>query len=329
MKKSILVLFIAVLAFTAYANSNKIINDAVFAVKGEKVYSPSFTGSFILYMIAPDRLAGWSGRLRDNIEKPNIPQKYQDLPVLGGWWQDDIVDKELVLKHKVKKAFVIDDPAKPDPRVEDLKKLGMDVLIIPAEKTDDYIPLLRALGRQMGITERGEELAAFGEEMLAKTRAMVRDVPEDKKPSVYSGRGPTGLSGMCGLDVLKIAGGKNILNCPFGTNQQLSIEQLMALNPDIILIANPDGRVVLNDPRWHRLRAYKEGKLFVVPFGPFGWMHSPEIGRFISVPWIACKLYPDKCTFDLEAETKRFYKLFLRMDLSDTHLNTILYRYGK
>ena len=329
MKKLLLALLITVLAFiTACAASKDATDSTAFAVEGEKVYSPTFTGCFILYLLAPERLAGWSGRLMDH-EKEYISQEYQDIPVIGGWWESQPIDKELVIKHKIKKAFVIGDPEKPDDRVEDLKKLGMDVLIIKADRIEEYIPLLRELGRQMGIPERGEELAAFGEEMLTRTRDMVMDIPEDEKASVYAGHGPVGLNGMCALDALDIAGGKNAIQCQAGSHRQFSFEQVMTLDPDTIIITNPAGRVVMDDPKWHRLRAYKEGRIYVVPFGPFGWMHMPEITRFMGTPWLACKLYPGRCAIDIEAETRRFYELFMHTNLSNSQLNEILYRYGK
>ena len=328
MKNLLIIILVITFSFTA-----KAADIADFAVKGEKVYSPTLSGAFLVYMIAPDRLAGWSGTLMEH-ELKYLPKKYQDLPVLGGWQKDLPIDKELIAKYNITKAFVLGDPDKPNPRVDELKSLGMDVLIMKADDIYGYIPLFRELARQMGLTERGNELALFGEEMLIRTRVMVKDIPDSEKKRVYAGSGSKGLSAMCYMDSMEIAGGKNAYECPPGTEagaeKPLTLEEVKGLKLDVILLTNPAAATVMDDSEWQKLAAYKEKRLYVVPYGPFGWLHhfSPYT-RVIGTPWLACKLYPKECSFDIEKEAKRYYKLFLGVELSEKQLEEILYRYGK
>ena len=319
MKNVLIVLFVA-FSLTAYAADKD-----VFAVKGEKIYSPTLAGSFVIYIMAPDRLAGWNGQLMQH-ETDYLPKKYQNLPVLGGWQK---LDKEALKKQKVTKAFVIGDPDNPSARVEELKSLGMDVLILKASNIDEYVTLLQELGRQMGIPKRGNELAALGKELLDKTRNMVKDIPDEEKVSAFFGSGSSGLSGICYLDALEIAGGKNAYDCPAGElgEAPVSFEQLLELDPNLIFLTNPSAQNAPNDPQWHNLTAYKEKRLYVVPFGPLGWLHhATPANRFIGAPWLACKLYPEKCNIDIEKEAKRYYKLFFNMGLNDKQLKQIMYR---
>lgn len=322
--KKFLVVILVLFSFNVFA-----VDNATFAVKGEKIYSPTLMGSFIIYVMAPDRLAGWSGEFKQ-YEKEYIQEKYQKLPIFGGW-QGQPIDENQIKAHNVKKAFVIGDPEKSNPRIDALKAMGMDVLILKANTIEDYPSFFRELGRQMGLPDRGNELASYGEEMLEKTRAMLKNMPDTSKKTVFAGSGPDGLSAICFMDALEIAGGKNAYNCPadavIGSEKQFSFEQLLALDPEVIIVTNPAGRRVLDDPKWHELTAYKNGQLYVPPYGPFGWLHHfTPFTRFIGTPWLACKLYPDKCTIDIEKETKRFYKLFMNINLSDKQLNQILYR---
>ena len=307
-------------------------NDATFAVNGEKIYSPTLAGCFLIYMIAPDRLAGWSGSLKQH-ELEYLPEKYQKLPMLGGWWKSEPINKDLIAKHKITKAFLLGTPKKLTSHVDELKGMGMDILILDADFIEDYIALYEELGRQMGLTARGKELAAFGREMIDKTRAMVKDIPDSEKKSVYAGSGPKGLSAMCYMDAMEIAGGKNAVTCPEGTNphseQSMTLEQVKALNADVMLITNPAGAQVMKDPAWLDLPAYKEKRLIVVPHGPLGWLHHfTPYTRFIGAPWLAATLYPEKCNIDITKEAKRYYKLFFGITLSDKQLKQIMYKYN-
>jgi iron complex transport system substrate-binding protein len=63
----------------------------------------------------------------------------------------------------------------------------------------------------------------------------------------------------------------------------------------------------------------------VVPYGPFGFMHTPEITRFIGIKWLACKLYPDRCAINMVEETKKFTKLFMHADITDAEAKDILH----
>ncbi|WP_010261959.1 ABC transporter substrate-binding protein [Treponema primitia] len=292
----------------------------------EKIYGPNFTDNFILYIMDPDRLAGWSGRLMDH-EKRYIPEQYQQLPVFGGWWGGGIPDRELLLREGVKRALITSpNPEIVDSRAADLEQLGIRILSLKAAELKDYITVLRDLGREMGIPERGEELARYGEDALAKVTAWTSGLSESEKPRVYIAHGPVGLATMQARDLLELAGGRNAID--FGGLQSwptMTFEQVMELDPDVILVSNPDGaRNVSADPKWKTLRAYKEGRLYIVPLGPFGWMHMPEVTRFIGAQWLAWKLHPDRCDLDIRAETKRFTDLFMHTNLTEAQIDDIL-----
>ena len=289
----------------------------------EKIYSPTFTGNFILYILDRDSVAGWVGPLMKR-EKTYMPQKYQDLPVLGGWWEVPI-DREVLIKDGIKKAVVlVPDPENPDKRVEDLKKLGLEVKLFKAASIYDYPALMRELGAYMGIPERGEALALFGERMLEATSQMVKDLSEKEHVRVYIAHGSNGISTMCYLDALELARGINAIDCPRGEHANVDFETIMKADPDVVIITNPSASKVMNDPQWARLRAAKEGRMYIVPYGPFGWMHMPEITRFMGAPWLACTLYPDKCKVDIAKETKTFMSLFMYTELDEAGVRKIL-----
>ncbi len=300
----------------------------------DKMWGASVSAAFMIYIVNPDRLAGWPSPLYE-YESNFIPDKYKKLPVLGSWHGGGgLPDKELLVKYKMKKALVLTMSGQvPDDMSAQIKKLGMEITVLDGAFLEGYIPAFRALGKELGVPERGEELARYSEEAVIKVKAMSADIPENKKPKVFVAEGNDGLSSSCVYEILEMAGGVNAHKCVPEANSarvQLSFERIVMSDPDVILIQNPFyAPKFKDDPKWKRLRAYKEGKVYVVPYGPFGWMDKPAPVKFMAAQWLACKLYPDKCTIDLEAETKKFYRLFMHIDLAGGQLDTILYRYGK
>ena len=156
---------------------------------------------------------------------------------------------------------------------------------------------------------------------------MVKEIKDSEKLRIYMAYNQDGLTTWCKAEELDIVKAINDFECPQGrqTHRQLSFEQIMSYDPDVILITSPFfGHAYKNDPKWRRLRAYKEGRIYVVPYGPFGWLDKPAVVKFIGVQWLACELYPDKCTVDMVQETQRFMKLFMHLDITETQAEEIL-----
>jgi iron complex transport system substrate-binding protein len=281
---------------------------------------------FLIYVVNPDRLAGWAGDLYE-YEKPYISEKYQKLPKLGGWHGGGgIPDKEMLLRHKVKNALYISISRSMSENTEELLELGMDIYVLKTAGLDESVAVLRDMGKLLGVPERGRELAEYAQNALDETRAMVKDIPQNERPRVYVASGIDGLQSTCKSQILEIAGGRNAIECDKEIYaRQISFEQIMRANPDALVIQNPFFVKKFNsEAQWKRLRAYRNGRVYIVPFGPFSWMDKPEAVKYIAIKWLSCKLYPDRCKLDLHAETKKFMKLFMHLDLPDAEIKKIL-----
>lgn len=293
------------------------------------VWGATVPSTFMIYIVNPDSLAGWHGKLYD-YESKFILDKYKSLPILGSWHNEGgIPDKEMLLRERVKKAFLIatsnHSPANMKP---DLDKMGIQTVVMDGNNLNDYIVMFRKLGDMLGVPQRGEELAVYCENALKTTRGMVKDIKDSERPRVYVADRMDGLTTGCNIEVLDIVGGINVFQCDDKNStayRKFSFEQIMNFDPDVIFITDPKfSQTYKDDPKWHRLRAYKTGRMYVVPYGPFGWMDKPAALRFTAMQWMACKLYPDRCTVDMDAETKKFMKLFFAIDIDNATLAEIL-----
>ena len=292
------------------------------------IWGATVPSSFILYIVAPDRIAGWPAKLYA-YETRYIPEKYRKLPILGSWHGGGgIPDKEMLLKMKVKKAFIFS--ATPlhstDMMYEEIRKLGIEVFLMESTTVQEDIALFKKLGEILEVPERGLELALYGEEALARTLKII-EAGSEKHPRVYLA-GKNGLSSVCNSRLLDLTGAENVYKCE-GTNEtfrQLDFEQIMGFDPDVVLITDPNfASEYHKDPKWKTLRAYREGRFYVVPHGPFGWMDKPsQAMQFIGMQWLACTLYPERCNIDMLTETKKFIKLFMHTEMTDKEVAAIL-----
>jgi iron complex transport system substrate-binding protein len=321
---SLLGLVVLALACSCTPPKNKASGERILAPP-DKIYSPNFGDGFLVYMMDPERVAGWATPLKGH-ETKFIPERYQELPMFGGWWSNGIPDKELLLREGVKKGFISQsDPEKDDERREDLEKQGIAFLVLKSGGLTSYAPLFRELGRQMVLEERGEALAGYFDEALSRVQGWTAGLGEEEMPRVYIAHGPVGLVSQKADEALKLAGARNVLDFSNNSYPQVSFEEIMRLDPDVIVVSNPDGaRSVRADPKWRTLRAAREGRLYVVPMGPFGWMHQPELMRIMGVQWLAWKLHPARCDIDIRRETKRFTDLFMHTNLSEAQIDDIL-----
>ncbi len=299
------------------------------------VYGASPPSTFMLYALDPDLIGGWNTPLRD-YEKRFIPEKYWQLPILGGWYgQGFIPDRETLMASGLKKAFVLSGSFHDGDKItKTLESLGMKVVAVPGMRMDSLAGCFRILGREFGRPERGEELARYTEEALAKVRSALADLPAAQRPRVFFAQEEDGLGTACKgserSEVLEWAGAENVHACPQGMNEampRISFEQLMAYDPDVLLIYSPKlAAAAGTDAKWGRLRAVRAGRAYLVPRGPFSWLDRPAgYMRVIGVQWLANLLHPDRFTSDMAAETKRFVNVFFHFNAADAQVKALLY----
>jgi iron complex transport system substrate-binding protein len=302
------------------------------------VYGATPPSTFTLYALDPELLAGWNTPLRD-YEKKFIPAKYHSLPILGGWYgQGFVPDREVLLASGLKKAFYLAQGFQDGlPISETLAKLGMEVIRIPGVRLNEQAATFRAMGRAFNRAERGEALAAYAEATLAKVGAAMEKLPPEKRVRMYVALEADGLASFCRrserAEVFDLAGAENVHDCPPGTQEaflRLTFEQLMAYDPEVVLVFHPNlMRKIPDDPKWQQLAAVRQGRVLFMPRGPFSWLERPaSYMRLIGIQWLANALHPDFYEADIRAESAAFMKLFFNLDLSGEEMDDLFKPYG-
>lgn len=302
----------------------------------ESVFSAGPVAAIFLYMVVPDKLLGWNYELND-VEKSIILDKYQDLPNFG---MGDAVNYEAVIaanptiainSGKINDAMVSDCDALSE-------SLGIPVVAVDNE-LNNSAEAFRFMGELLGVEDHAEELAQYAEQVFTDINAL-SDIPEEKKVSVYFGNGEDSLEtaprGSQHAQILDAINAVNVADLELGDGSrvQISAEQLLAWDPDVIVVngepkADKSGSSaaedILSNPDYASLKAVEDQKVYGTPNAPFSWVDRPAgPNRLIGMRWFSALIYPEYIKCDINEEIHKFFDLFYHVDLSDEQLENVL-----
>lgn len=302
----------------------------------ESVFSAGPVAAIFLYMVAPDKLLGWNYELND-VEKSIILDKYQDLPNFG---MGDAVNYEAVIaanptiainSGKINDAMVSDCDALSE-------SLGIPVVAVDNE-LNNSAEAFRFMGELLGVEDHAEELAQYAEQVFTDINAL-SDIPEEKKVSVYFGNGEDSLEtaprGSQHAQIFDVINAVNVADLELGDGSrvQISAEQLLAWDPDVIVVngepkadksGNSAAEDILSNPDYASLKAVQDQKVYGTPNAPFSWVDRPAgPNRLIGMRWFSALIYPEYIKCDINEEIHKFFDLFYHVDLSDEQLENVL-----
>ena len=302
----------------------------------ESVFSTGPVAAIFMYMVALDKLLGWNYELND-VEKSIILEKYHDLPNFG---MGDAINYEAVIAAnptialncgKINDAMVSDCDALS-------KSLGIPVIAVDNE-LNNSAEAFRFMGELLGVEDHAEELAEYSEKIFTDI-ASLADIPEDEKVSVYFGNGEDSLEtaprGSQHAQILDAVNVTNVADLELGDGSrvQISAEQLLAWNPDVIVVngepkadksGNSAAEDILSNPDYASLKAVQDNKVYGTPNAPFSWVDRPAgPNRLIGMRWLSAVVYPEYIKCDVNEEIREFFNLFYHVDLSDEQLENVL-----
>ena len=298
----------------------------------ERIYASGPPASILVFAVAPDKLIGWTSAWRD-AEKPFIAKKYADLPTLGRLTgRGNTANVEVVLGAK---PDVIIDYGTVNPTLSSLadrvqQQTGIPYLLLDGD-FDRMAEAIRQVGTIANEEKRGEALARYAQETVADTNKRIAGVPSGRRPRVYYGRGPqglsTGLAGSINMESIEQLGAVNVAaEMGRGGLVQVSVEQVLRWNPDVVITIDPNFYAAApSHSLWRELPAIKAGRFHLAPSVPFGWIDfPPSINRLIGLRWLARILYPQAFPEDLRPIVRDFYTRCYHQAPSEAQLDQLL-----
>lgn len=186
--------------------------------------------------------------------------------------------------------------------------------------------------------KRADKYISYLDSKLNMITKITSTIPKDQKPKVLhvTSLAPLTVDGSNTIiDAwIQAAGGINAAADVKGNNKQVSPEQMLQWNPDVIILSsntlmkNANGKEIMNtllqDTTWQKVNAVKSGKVYFNPDGAFYWdRYSAE--EALQIQWAAKTLHPDKFqNIDIIKETRYFYKTFLNYNLTEEEANKII-----
>ena len=302
------------------------------------VLSTSPTTTTTVYMLAPNKLGGWNFNLTDSAKK-YIPSKYQNLPTIGGWFGQNTGNYETFISMNpdvVLEGYNIQGD--PNSTITERQKNMGSISVVGVQDTTNvtqYAPSIKFLGQLLGEEQQADKLISFYSNVTQTVNSTVSAIPQDQRVKVYYAEGSAGLqtdpSGSMHGQLIDLCGGINVATVPAnlksGGMTQVSLEQVLKWNPEVIITENAQFyNSVYSNSSWQDVPAVKSHRVYLAPNAPFSWFdHPPAVNTIIGIPWTAKVIYPDKFkSLNMTNLTKEFYSDFYHVNLTDSDVKNIL-----
>jgi iron complex transport system substrate-binding protein len=195
---------------------------------------------------------------------------------------------------------------------------GLPVVIAHFETIEHYMDDIRIVAQCVDAEDRAEQLIAYLQGQLDEIAARVGDIPEEEKVRVFYGGHE--IDHVYTPDTFEhaqivLAGGVNVAQELSGWLPDVSPEQLLVWDPEVIVVLNgTDVEAIFNDPQVSSVSAIKNGQVYALPEA--GWDFSSPRALF-AIEWLATKLYPERfADVDIEAAADEFYQAVFGVDYS-------------
>lgn len=296
-----------------------------------RIYPAGPPAAIWIYTLAPDLLVGWVEALTPEQREFLLPETAArpTVPRLTGRGNDTNLDAVTALKPDL-----IVDIGSVNANYVSLAERVQQQTGIPYVLLDGILDRIgatyRALGHLIARSEAAETLAQYAESTIATITQRSAAVPVGARPRVYYARDRSGLqTGRAGSMVgepIDFLGAHNVAaEQTSGNAGPVSIEQVAAWNPDIIIASDRDfAAQVRNDQAWASIAAVKAGRVYLSPRLPFGFVdYPPAVNRLIGLWWLAKIFYPERFPEDIKALTRDFYTAFYHVTPSAAQIERV------
>ncbi len=205
---------------------------------------------------------------------------------------------EELMKLKVDLFFNYVDT---DPReIEQLAEVGIPFIALKSETMEESYEAVRIMGKALKVEDRAEEYIAACQEIVNLVETRTDKIPRGERPRVFFA-GPksiyTAATGEMLQDtMIKMAGGINVAEDVVGRWAQISPEQLVEWNPDIIFLGSSLDQYAAEDvfgnTAIQSVNAIKNNRVYPFPSN-IGWWDFPAPHCVLGIEWMATKLHPE------------------------------------
>jgi iron complex transport system substrate-binding protein len=276
--------------------------------------------SLLIALGVKDKVVGLEMKAKDRELYKRAAKEFAGLPEVGS--AKNINVEECA---KLKPDLVI-IPTRIKDVIPQFEKLNIPVIAIEPENLDSFLQCIKLIGKSVNAEEKANEIVKYYNDNLDKVKKINDAV--SNKPKVYlAGSGSilrTCTSKMYQDYMINVSGGQNVTSeLKEGYWTDISAEQLLAYNPDIVYIvqyAEYKVEDILKDPRFKDINAVKNKKVFMIPSALEPWDY-PTPSSILGILWMTNNINPDKYTKEeFEKTSKDFYKKYFDLDVDNKEI---------
>lgn len=214
-------------------------------------------------------------------------------------------------------------PKKLSEQADILEGMNIRTLVVNPESMEALKETIREIAALTGTKEQAEKLLGWYAQKEGKLagileKASLEKKTEDSVPSVYIAGTSSILRAatpqMYQSSLIKLAGGVNAASDLKDNGwADISYEQLIAYNPDVIVVipeADYTKEDVMKDSRLTGVNAVKNGQVYEMPSSFEAW-DSPVPSGILGCMWLSSALHEELYPFDeFKEEAAEFYREF-------------------
>ncbi|WP_245411237.1 ABC transporter substrate-binding protein [Methylovirgula ligni] len=213
-----------------------------------------------------------------------------------------------------------------------LENAGLTVFGIRNGGQDDLLEATLLMGQVAGASARAQAIVDKQKQRAKEIADALKGLPDGERPRVlYLHRFSDSLgvngAGAYSDFLIRLAGGEDVAHSLPGVSQAVTFEQVLAWNPQVILLGNFDKTMpqdIYNDPRWQDVAAVKAHRVYRVPLGGYRW-DPPSEESALAWTWLALLLHPDRIKYDLRKDVRDWYRFLYNRTVTDADLDRILF----
>jgi len=219
-----------------------------------------------------------------------------------------------------------------DDLLDPMENAGLKVIGIKYGDQEGLENLMRTKGRVLGKPDKAARIIEYHHTVRDNIAQAVTAIPDDQKPGVlyflrYVEQLRVAGTGTYNDFYINLAGGKNVAAGRTSGFYDVSPEQILAWDPEIILVGGFDSATpqdVYNNPLFASVSAVVNRRVYKVPLGSYRW-DPPSHESPLMWMWLADLLHPDVFDYELRAEMKDFYQWGYSYDLTQADIDGILH----
>lgn len=189
----------------------------------------------------------------------NYPEEALEKPKMG----DVQIDVEAIVAADPHLIFTMSGMDEP---IQQLRDLGFTVVVVEPATLDDILVWIQRIGDLTGVSEEAEAMIQYMEERMGAIRAKAQEKEESPQVFVEVWNDPimTIGPGTFIQDIIEMAGGTNMGEDLPQAWATISFEQLLAENPDVIVVVWDTPERVYERQGWEGIAALEKEQVYYI-----------------------------------------------------------------